>query len=61
MQIDTKVEQYANVLTAIGESRRPGSNVIVERAEHPVKEFSPMVSTEEGIQIPNRLSQIARA
>jgi hypothetical protein len=38
MQIDENDEQLKNAQTSIDESREPGSNVTVDRDEHPEKQ-----------------------
>jgi hypothetical protein len=51
MQIDETDEQFQNADSANDESLEPDSIVTVERELHPSKQFSPSISTEEGMQI----------
>jgi hypothetical protein len=47
----SEIGQAAKRLLSRRKSRESGSNVTVEREEHSAKQFSPIVSTEEGIRI----------
>jgi hypothetical protein len=51
MQIDERVEQFKNALRSIRESRVGHSNTTVDTDSQSEKQFSPSVSTEEGMQI----------
>jgi hypothetical protein len=51
MQNDESDEHSQNANSAIDESWEPDSNVTVERDPHSKKQFSPVLSIEEGMQI----------
>jgi hypothetical protein len=61
IQIDESDEQLQNAERSIRESLESDSNVIIERELHPLKQDSPIVSTEEGIQIDESDEQLQNA
>jgi hypothetical protein len=61
MQIDESDKHLQNAQLSIHESLESDSNVNVERDLHPLKQYSQIFSTEEGIQIDESDEQLENA